>query len=257
MNEHIIQVDPGKCIGCGLCAEDCPVNNFTLKGKKAVIRDQGCMKCGHCAAICPKAAVTISGFEDKPEDLIQGETLDSERLLRAIKSRRSIRRFKPEAVPQDAIHRIIEAGRFTPTAKNAQDLSYIVLSNGMKEAEGAAVHFFKKLKPFAGPFVKGAKGMDIDDDFFFKKAPAAIVVLSKDPVSASLAASNMALMAESLGLGVLYSGFFTIAANYSGKVRRSLGMERRDKAVTTLVLGYPDVSYRRTVQREAAVVRRI
>ena len=55
----------------------------------------------------------------------------------------------------------------------------------------------------------------IDDHFFFKKAPAAIVVVSRDKIDGALAAANMALMAEACGLGVLYSGFFCMAAGLS------------------------------------------
>ncbi|MEO3346428.1 hypothetical protein [Romboutsia sp. 1001216sp1] len=45
------------------------------------------------------------------------------------------------------------------------------------------------------------------------------MVATKDKVSGSLAASNMALMAEPYGLGVLYSGFFTTVVNYSAKLK--------------------------------------
>ena len=96
--------------------------------------------------------------------------------------------------------------------------------------------------------------MKIDDDFFFKGAPLVISILSKDKVSASLAASNMALMAESCGLGVLYSGFFTVAANHSLALRKTLNLKDKANIVTTLVLGYPNVSYHRTVQKRPALV---
>ncbi len=81
------------------------------------------------------------------------------------------------------------------------------------------------------------------------------MVVTKDKVSGSLAASNMALMAESYGLGVLYSGFFTVVANYSKKLRRILNLKHGDHVVTTLVIGYPNVKYRRTAKKEEAVVR--
>jgi len=58
---------------------------------------------------------------------------------------------------------------------------------------------------------------------FFKKAPLVIVVLGKDQVSASLAAQNMAFMAEANGLGVLFSGFFTMAFKFSKKIKKLTG----------------------------------
>ena len=95
----------------------------------------------------------------------------------------------------------------------------------------------------------------IDDHFFFKKAPVVILILSQDKVDGALAASNMELMAEACDLGVLYSGFFTIVANISRTLRRKLDLKRKDRVVTTLVLGYPNVTYHRTAQRETASVR--
>lgn len=254
MKEHIIRTDIKKCIGCGLCVQDCPANNILLSDKKAVIKAKDCIKCGHCVAICPKYAITMTGFDEPPAEYNDIAGIDPQKLLAAIKTRRSIRQFKDRPVPLELIRQVIEAGRFTPTAKNAQDVSYIVLNDKIEKYEKTAVRFFRRLLPFAKLFYPAAKNMTIDENFFFNKAPVAILVLSKDKIDGALAASNMALMAESCGLGVLYSGFFTIAANHSGALRKTLGLGHR-KAVTTLVLGYSNVTYRRTTQKETAFVQ--
>jgi nitroreductase/NAD-dependent dihydropyrimidine dehydrogenase PreA subunit len=253
--QHIIEVNKDLCIGCSLCKNDCPVNNIIIKDKKSVIKNQDCIKCGHCAAICPKEAITLTGFDEPPIELSKQPILNSNELLMAIKSRRTIRKFKNKKVPLEIIKQIIEAGRFTPSAKNAQDVSYIVLDNNKDKYEKIAVKFFRKIKPIISLFMKSAKEVEIDDDFFFKKAPIAIMVVTKDKISGSLAASNMALMAESFGLGVLYSGFFTVVANRSSKLKKELNLKHKDNVVTTLVIGYPDVKYRRTAQKETANVR--
>ncbi|NFV11683.1 4Fe-4S dicluster domain-containing protein [Clostridium sporogenes] len=255
MKEHIIQVDKSLCIGCGLCISDCPVNNIIIKEKKAVIKNQECIKCGHCEAICPKAAVTLTGFSEKTMEIAEKTTLNPRDLLIALKTRRTIRQFKNREVSLEIIQQIIKAGRVTPSAKNTQNVSYIVLGKDKGKYEEVAVKFFRKIQGFAKLWMKGAKEVTIDDNFFFKKAPIAIMVVTKDKVSGSLAASNMALMAESYGLGVLYSGFFTVVANYSKKLRRILNLKHGDHVVTTLVIGYPNVKYRRTAKKEEAVVR--
>lgn len=258
MRQHTITIDTGKCIGCGLCKQDCPADNIEITNAKALVRKQDCLMCGHCVAVCPKAAVSISGFDEPPEEFAKQTILSPKELLAAIKTRRSIRRFKQEDIPDEVIRQIIEAGRFTPSAVNAQDVSYLVLKDGREKAEKMAVGLFRRLLPVASLFSKEARDrrdIVIDDHFFFKKAPAAIVIVSKTKVNGALAAANMALMAEANGLGVLYSGLFTIAVNVSGRLRRTLGLGRKQKAVTTLVLGYPDINYRRTAQRESANVR--
>ena len=252
--EHIIRINPEKCVGCGLCRMDCPANNILVEDKKAKIIGQNCILCGHCAAICPKAAVSMTGFDEPPQAIEGPAALDPQALLAAIKTRRSIRRFTAQPVPPETVARIIEAGRLTPSGGNAQDVSFIVLQDSMDRAEAAAVRLFLPLMRLVNPV---AKRMDIDDHFFFKKAPAAIVVVSPNKVNGALAAANMELMAEACGLGVLYSGFFAMAANRSRALRKMLGLNRGDYAVTTLVLGYSGVRYHRTAQKEAASIRYI
>lgn len=254
MRKHRIKISQDKCIGCGMCTRDCPAYNLELQNKKAVVKTQDCIMCGHCVAICPKAAVSISGFDEPPVEIEKPVILEPDRLRDAIRTRRSIRQYKEKAVPPEVIEQIIEAGRLTPSGGNAQDVSYIVLQKEISHYERIAVQFARKLLPMVKLVSKTAKNAVIDDHFFFKKAPVAIVVVSKDKINASLAASNMELMAEAHGLGVLYSGFFARIANNSRKLRHLLNLTHA-KAVTTLVLGYPNVNYRRTAQKDPAVVR--
>lgn len=251
---HIISVNNNLCVGCSQCIKDCPQNNIVLDdNKKAKIKSQDCMKCGHCMAICPQYAINISGYSENPYDTESMELLDSEKLMNSLISRRSIRQFKSEKIEKEKIEKIIEAGRWTPTGKNAQDVSYIVIDKKKRLVEDLAIKIFKRLLRFLKVFNKSMRNMEIDEDFFFKKAPLAIMVIADSKVDGSLAASNMALMAESLGIGVLYSGFFTVATSLSGKIKKELGI-RSKKAVTTLVLGYPDVKYKRSTQREDAEI---
>ena len=99
------------------------------------------------------------------------------------------------------------------------------------------------------------KRTNITDDFFFFEAPIAIVIASKDPINGALAAQNMEFVAEANGLGVLYSGFFSMAANHSRQIKRILELPKGKKVITTLVLGYPKVKYQRSVQREKSDIK--
>lgn len=256
-DKHLIQIDPEKCVGCGLCKKDCPAGNIVVENKKAKLLTQDCILCGHCVAICPKAAVSMTGFDEPPEEIAGPVTLDPQTLLAAIKTRRSIRQFTGREIAPEAIAQILEAGRLTPTGKNAQDVSFVVLKESMAAVEALAVRLFRRLLPLMRLVNPVARRTAIDDHFFFKKAPAAIVAVSRDKVNGALAAANMALMAEAWGLGVLYSGFFAMAVNHSRRLRRMLGIKGKQRAVTALVLGYPGVRYPRTAQKEAAVIRSV
>lgn len=48
------------CIGCGLCAKQCPMRNIILKNNKAFAGNR-CTMCYRCISLCPKQAITLLG----------------------------------------------------------------------------------------------------------------------------------------------------------------------------------------------------
>ena len=150
------------------------------------------------------------------------------------------------------ILKIIEAGRYCPTASNSQAVNFVVLKNRKDECEAAAVEFFKQGQRLANFFYPTLKDKTINDDFFFKGAPLVILTAAKRPVDASLASSYMELMAECLGLGVFYSGFFVAAANHCKPLKELLDLPDGLEVISCLVIGHHDVKYSRIPPRKAA-----
>lgn len=254
MKHQKIMIDADQCIGCGMCAEVCVAHNIAVNHKKAETVMEDCLMCGQCTAICPVKAITVGGDDtgqiEKGADL----RLNPDDVLEVIRFRRTIRRFKQTEISNKIIEQILEAGRLTHTAKNMQDVSFVVLNAQRNRVEQMAVRLFRKIKPLADLFSPIARHNQIDDHFFFFNAPIAIVILARDKTNGILAAQNMEFVAEAHGLGVLYSGYFTMAANASHKIKKAIQVPKGKSVAMTLVLGYPAVKFLRSVQRKALEV---
>ena len=55
------------------------------------------------------------------------ETMDYDSLLELVKERRSIRRFKPDPIPDNFIDKIIEVARHAPSGFNMQPWEFVVV----------------------------------------------------------------------------------------------------------------------------------
>lgn len=270
----MMNVNAEKCIGCGLCVKDCFPNDIEIIDGKAKINNIKCFKCGHCIAVCPKAAITTDEYdmEDVKEYNKDEFSVQADNLLNFIKFRRTVRRFKDKEVEEEKLAKIIEAGRFTQTGSNMQDVSYIVVRENLQELKTITLETLKKvgedmlanLNPQTTVFKRYAemwirmcndfKENPNENDRLFFNAPAVIVVTANSEVNGALASSNMELMTNALGLGTFFSGFLVRAAQANKDIEKLLGVKEGKKIATCMVIGYPDVKYLRTVPRKQADV---
>ena len=117
----MVIINEEKCIGCGLCAKDCPASRIRIQAGKAVWSGE-CIQCGHCVAVCPGKAVSIPEYDMDDVEEYDPETfkVQPENFLHAVKFRRSVRNFQDRKLEKKCFERILQAGRYTPTAKNQQ-----------------------------------------------------------------------------------------------------------------------------------------
>ena len=53
------RVRPADCIGCGRCAQSCPMHTISMEAGKAVIHPKDCIHCFCCHEMCPQRAIDI------------------------------------------------------------------------------------------------------------------------------------------------------------------------------------------------------
>lgn len=253
-----------KCIGCGKCAEDCLASNIEVAEGKARIKKE-CIQCGHCVAVCPVNAVSIPEYDMDDVEEYKADTfqLNPDSVLHAIKFRRSIRSYKEKKIEKEKLKTLLQAGRYTATAKNNQGCCFVFVQEEREELKERVWNFIdetatregckirKELLPFAA-FNRRRKA-NPEDDYLFRNAPTVLFLATDWPLDAGLAAQNIETMAVSMGLGALYNGYLCRIANENEELKKWLGIE--GKAIKAcMLLGYPDRSYRRTAPRKEAEV---
>lgn len=263
----MVSIDKEKCIGCGACVKDCFPENLFLENGKAEIKGR-CMQCGHCIAVCPVDAVSITNYPQEGIEEYDKEKFDisPDRLLNFIKFRRSVRHYKNKLVEKEKLERILEAGRYTATGSNMQDVSYIVVQENLEEIkpliweslyEFALKNINEKdvMGIYAPRWIKMYEDYkkDSKNDILFFEAPVLLVVTAFSPLNGGLASSNIELMANAEGIGVLFTGFIEMALKNSEKVRKILGINKKE-IISCMLMGYPDIKFRRTVPRKKAEI---
>lgn len=270
----MFDINGEQCIGCKECIRDCPKKTiYYIKGK-GKINNKGCLKCGHCIAICPVEAVSTDTYS--MEEVIPYDnrtfSITPDNLLNFIKFRRTMRRFQARKIEKEVICKIIEAGRFTETVGNSQDVSYIVVSEQLNLLKQLSFESLKKkgeellanpskedpsLNHYASAWIGYYRKYQKDPDGFdplLNHAPTVIFVVCDHLIDGGLASSNLELMANAMGIGVLFSGFLVEAAKASNKIRDYLKVPKGKHIVSALVMGYPDAKYYRTVPRAKAEI---
>ena len=270
-----ITIDKNRCTLCGLCVSDCSRNSLSIENSSVLFHPEGCNECGHCFAICPCNAVAIGGYDDEEIISVTDEILNSvnaDNFLMLQKCRRSIRAYKEQDVEPEKLEKIIEAGRYSPTAGNSQSNRYIVLKGKLADVRNAAI---TALNDMANDFSYDLGKSDhyrsiwnkmyVDyknthTDKLFFGAPAVIIIAADSKnsftdVNAGIAASRMELTADTMGLGTCYIGFLKRAIEYDKSVKKLIGMKENEEYVLSFTLGYPGVQYERSVERKKADVR--
>lgn len=253
----MVKIDLDKCIKCKSCIRDCFPENIILQNDEISIKGP-CMMCGHCVAICPTKAISFEGYEDSEELKDLNYNIEADTFLNFVKARRSIRHFKEKKIEKERIEKLLEVGRFSPTGANVQDVNYFVIQDELekfKEAIWEGLNNFTNsdinslvLKRYKDRFINMYENRFNDDKLFFK-APMLLVITSSSKINGILAADKIELMANMMGLGVLFSGFIEMAINHSEELIKKFRL-KRNVTCACMLIGYPDISYKRTAPRK-------
>lgn len=259
----MVLIDRDKCVGCGKCVADCVAKNIEIVDRKAVVKNE-CLQCGHCVAICSQDAVNIPEYDmDDVEAIDANNAISSELLLKCIKSRRSIRDFKEEPISDENLKLLSEAGRYTATANNGQFHKYVFVQKELGKLKQMVWDYIDAMNADDKPNLVDYdsykafaehRSKNSSDDFLFRNAPVVLFITSQRMLDAGMAAQNIEMMANSLGLGAMFNGFLVRIADVNYELKKWLGIEN-ETICACMLLGYPKLKYIKTAPRRKADVR--
>ncbi|MEM2891710.1 MAG: nitroreductase family protein [Thermoplasmata archaeon] len=148
-------------------------------------------------------------------------------LMEAIKTRRSIRRYKQAPIPEALLKEVLNAARLAPSADNAQPWRIIVVLDEQTKLRLAGACNGQKFIAEA-PVVLVACG--VPDEAF----PTIGGYMNSHVIDASVALDHLTLVAHSKGLGTCWIGAFK-----EEKVKEILGIPEDIRVVALTPLGYP------------------
>jgi len=301
-----------KCTHCRLCTLSCPTSCLQWNEDKQTPYATGlsdielaCIGCNNCEVVCPALCIRMRGDyrvligryktpKEKYGDMLPpcpfGKT-DLNRNFESISTkltdtekiifkRRSVRLYKDKPVEKELLHRILEAGRFAPSAGNGQPLKFLVVTDKkinrkVDKASAKVLHLIKKTYSGTGKWRKFLIGLlslisvnkwdqrpiaamekvDQTNGMITFNAPVVIHVLkdkrgiSHPDVDAAIAAQNIVLTAHAIGLGTCYIGFIASTAPYARAIKKILGITYPYEIVTSICVGYPKIIYDKPVPR--------
>jgi nitroreductase len=162
-------------------------------------------------------------------------------VLKTIKERRSINRFKPDDIPEDKLEAILEAGRAAPSWTDTQPWKFIVVKNPETR---------RKLTELS----LTVTGIGI------KEAPVDIVIVVDPKVDpyrhvedGAAATQNMSLAAQSLGLGSFWVGVPEKGLS-ADRIKKLLGIPKSHRVISILPIGVPALTPSKTGKTLSEIV---
>ena len=150
--------------------------------------------------------------------------------IKNILSRRSIRKYKNDSIPDEYINEIVKCGTYAPSGMNRQSSIILVIKDKETRDKLSALN---------------AKIMGANIDPFYG-APVILIVLANKDIptyiyDGSLVMANMLLAANSLGLGScwIHRAKEMFETKEGQDLLKSLGIEGNYEGIGNCIIGYP------------------
>jgi nitroreductase/Pyruvate/2-oxoacid:ferredoxin oxidoreductase delta subunit len=274
-----IEINYEICTKCGLCSKVCGSKRIEIGEDKYPhkIISAGCNDCGHCVAVCPENAVRNKRMDMKDFVEMVDPGISIEQFTHLVRNRRSIRNYKKEPLRKEHIDKLLGAVNFIPTGSNRQSLKYKFITDRelLVNISAAMASRIRRVSKLINTFPvkyfiqdKSRRSMsrliglyDRGNDTFLRGAPCLLVIYTDKKYfkihqwDAGIASNTIDLAAQTLGVATMMNGYFMELAERYKSIKRLVQIPGKSSILAAMILGYPDVRYRKTVYRRPLDVR--
>ena len=146
--------------------------------------------------------------------------------IEAIFTRRSIRRYTAQSVPESAIRHVLEAGMSAPSAGNEQPWHFVVISDRRILDEIPRFH------PYAEMLKEASVALLVCGDLRLEKYP------DHWAQDCSAATQNILLAAHAAGLGAVWVGLYP-SKDRVARIQKLVSLPSHVVPLCLVPLGYP------------------
>ena len=198
-------------------------------------------------------------------------------VIDAIKQRKSIRGFKPDPIPKEILHQVLELGTRSPSAENGQPWEITVVTgeilDKLRQENIKKLNFKEPFDPevsmhiHAGIYKErhmvlaaqlyGLMGIAREDKerriawvqrgFRFYDAPAAIILTASNSLDESPTQFDLGCLTQTICMAALGFGLGTCIAGqgvlYPEVARKVCGIPESERIVMGIAIGYPDPDF--------------
>lgn len=261
-------INKSKCVACGSCVAECHRRALSLVDGELSWDGEKCYGCGHCMALCPRESLMLDGdgydVTEVEEFNIASRPKEGQ-VREMIMMRRSLRNFTDNEVSDEDLEKILEAGKYAPTAENKQGNMFLVVRSEEKRREMLEDSFviLRKIaddilndkrndfsKTAANNMIRMADEFEAEGiDGLFHGAPLFVYVFSDTIQNGAIAACTMGNMAYGLRLGFCYIGIG--AAVFEDKaLREKYNIPEGKYPAMALAIGEPEPEFFCSVPRK-------
>lgn len=259
-----LNVDEELCVGCGACVRDCVKEVLAMEnGRPAAVQKDACIGCLHCMAVCPTAALGAMGFSPESALPLPLQTPSDTQMEMLIKSRRSMRQYKSQAVEPKDLKRLLEITAYAPTGSNSDQVHLTIIhdSSTLRKFKDRLYKAIRErthsLCGDLGRFKEMVLDWDKGKDTLFRNAPHMVVASAPADVTSPvtdciIALSYFELQAAAMGIGTTWCGLVKIAlSRIAPELLTDLEIPESHELGYVMLFGLPNIRYHRTVLKKS------